>query len=60
MCNIIYIAGNGIEPLYKDFQSNALPLSYPADQMKHYTQLEETKCFKLEIVDAGFKFLGQH
>ena len=20
---------NGIEPLYKDFQSNALPLSYP-------------------------------
>lgn len=35
MCNIIYIAGNGIEPLYKDFQSNALPLSYPADQMKH-------------------------
>lgn len=27
----IIVPGNGIEPLSKDFQSNALPLSYPVD-----------------------------
>ena len=30
--------GNGIEPLSKDFQSNALPLSYPVEYNIFFTR----------------------
>jgi hypothetical protein len=57
---LLIMSGSGIEPLYMDFQSIALPLSYP-DVFQHVVNYNSSmKPLILLIAFAGLRFLGQH